>query len=90
MITGALNMGGSIPMMRQGAIIFCKRDWARFERALSRLAGEHQAILLLTYREHQDYCAICAATGVSVRGLSYKIPAARQALASTLDRLDLL
>ena len=25
MLTGALDMGGSIPMMRRGAIIFCKR-----------------------------------------------------------------
>ncbi len=30
------------------------------------------------------------ATGVSVRALSYKLPVARQALASILDRLDLL
>jgi hypothetical protein len=28
MMTRALDMGGSIPMMRRGAIIFCKRDWA--------------------------------------------------------------
>ena len=61
-----------------------------FERALSRLTEEHQAILLLTYREHQDYRAVCAATGVSIRALSYKLPVARQALASILDRLDLL
>ena len=61
-----------------------------FERALSRLSQEHQAILMLIYREHQDYRAAAAATGVSVRALSYKLPAARQALASILDRLDLL
>jgi hypothetical protein len=47
-------------------------------------------VALLTYREHQDYRAVCAAIGVSVRALSYKLPAARQALASILDRLDLL
>jgi DNA-directed RNA polymerase specialized sigma24 family protein len=61
-----------------------------FERALSRLTEEHQAILLLTYREHRDQRQVSDATGVSVRALSYKLPAARQALASILDRLDLL
>jgi DNA-directed RNA polymerase specialized sigma24 family protein len=61
-----------------------------FERALSRLTEEHQAILLLTYREHRDQRQVSDATGVSVRALSYKLPAARQALASVLDRLDLL
>jgi DNA-directed RNA polymerase specialized sigma24 family protein len=61
-----------------------------FERALSRLTEEHQAILLLTYREHRDRRQVSDATGVSVRALSYKLPAARQALASILDRLDLL
>jgi hypothetical protein len=29
-------------------------------------------------------------TGVSVRAIAYKLPAARQALARTLDLLDLL
>ena len=61
-----------------------------FERALSRLTEEHQAILLLTYREHRDQRHVSDATGVSVRALSYKLPAARQALASILDRRDLL
>jgi DNA-directed RNA polymerase specialized sigma24 family protein len=61
-----------------------------FERALSRLSQEHQAILLLTYREHQPQDRVSTLTGVSVRALSYKLPAARQALARTLDRLDLL
>jgi DNA-directed RNA polymerase specialized sigma24 family protein len=61
-----------------------------FERALSRLTEEHQAILLLTYREHQPQDRVSTLTGVSVRALSYKLPAARQALARTLDRLDLL
>jgi len=44
-----------------------------FERALSHLSQEHQSILLLTYREHQDYRAVCAATGVSIRALSYRV-----------------
>lgn len=57
-----------------------------FERALSRLSREHQKNLMLIYREHQDYRAVAQATGVSVRALS----AARQALARTLDLLDLL
>jgi DNA-directed RNA polymerase specialized sigma24 family protein len=73
--------------MRRGATIICKRGRRDVERALSRLAEEDQAILLLTCREHQDYRAICAATGVSVRALSYKIPAARQALASIASTL---
>jgi hypothetical protein len=61
-----------------------------FERALSRLTEEHQAILLLTYREHQPQDRVSILTGVSVRALSYKLPAARQALAKILDLLDLL
>jgi DNA-directed RNA polymerase specialized sigma24 family protein len=61
-----------------------------FERALSRLTQEHQSILLLTYREHQPQDRVSTLTGVSVRALTYKLPAARQALASILDRLDLL
>ncbi len=61
-----------------------------FERALSRLSEEHQAILLLTYREHQPSDKVSALTGISLRALSYKLPAARQALATILDRLDLL
>lgn len=61
-----------------------------FERALSRLTEEHQAILLLTYREHQPQDRVSTLTGVSVRTLSYKLPAARQALARILDLLDLL
>jgi len=51
---------------------------------------EHQAILMLTYREYYDYRAVAGATGVSVRAFAYKLPAARQALARTLDLLDLL
>jgi hypothetical protein len=52
---------------------------------------EHQAILLLTYREHQPQDRVFThLTGVSVRVLSYKLPAARQTLAAILDRLDLL
>jgi DNA-directed RNA polymerase specialized sigma24 family protein len=61
-----------------------------FERALSHLTEEHQSILLLTYREHRDQRQVSEAAGVSVRALAYKLPAARQALASILDRLDLL
>jgi DNA-directed RNA polymerase specialized sigma24 family protein len=61
-----------------------------FERALSHLSEEHQFILLLTYREHGDQRQVSDATGVSVRALAYKLPAAHQFLASVLDRLDLL
>jgi len=34
-----------------------------FERALSRLTEEHQAILLLTYREHQPQDRVSTLTG---------------------------
>ena len=61
-----------------------------FERALSHLSEEHQSLLILTYREHRDQRRVSDPTGVSVRALAYKLPAARQALASILDRLDLL
>jgi DNA-directed RNA polymerase specialized sigma24 family protein len=61
-----------------------------FERALTRLPDEQQAILLLTYREHQPQSTIAQVTGCSVRALAYKLPAARQALARTLDLLNLL
>jgi DNA-directed RNA polymerase specialized sigma24 family protein len=44
---------------------------------------------MLTYREHQPQDTIARATGVSVRAIAYKLPAARQALAAVLDRLDL-
>jgi DNA-directed RNA polymerase specialized sigma24 family protein len=61
-----------------------------FERAQSHLTPEQQAILVLTYREHQSQDKVAVLAGVSVRALAYKLPAARQALASVLDRLDLL
>jgi DNA-directed RNA polymerase specialized sigma24 family protein len=61
-----------------------------FERALSRLDPEHQCILLLTYKDHLDQRAVSEAAGISVRALAYKLPAARRALVSILDRLDLL
>jgi DNA-directed RNA polymerase specialized sigma24 family protein len=51
---------------------------------LSRLTEEHQAILLLTYREHQPQDRVSSLSGVSVRAPSYKLPAARQALARPL------
>jgi hypothetical protein len=50
-----------------------------FERALSHLTEEHQSILLLTYRGHRDQRQVSDATGASVRALSYKLPASRQA-----------
>jgi DNA-directed RNA polymerase specialized sigma24 family protein len=61
-----------------------------FELALSHLTEAHQSILLLTCREHRDQRQVSDATGVSVRALAHKLPAARQALARILDRLDLL
>jgi DNA-directed RNA polymerase specialized sigma24 family protein len=61
-----------------------------FEHALSMLTPEAQAILVLVYREHQPQDKAAALAGISVRALNYKLPAARQALASILDRLDLL
>jgi len=35
--------------------------------------------LLLTYRDHLDQRAISQATGISLRAIAYKLPAARQA-----------
>ena len=61
-----------------------------FERALTRLPEEQQTILLLTYREHRDQKQVSTLAGISVRALNYKLPAARQALARTLDLLNLL
>lgn len=52
---------------------------------------EHQALLLLTYRDPLDQRAISQTTGISLRAIAYITPDARQALAATLDRLqDLL
>jgi hypothetical protein len=45
---------------------------------------------LLTWREHRDRRQVFNATRVIGRALSYKLPAARQALGSILDRFDLL
>jgi hypothetical protein len=45
---------------------------------------------MLIFREHQDYRAVAQATGVSIRALTHMLPTARQALARTLDLLDLL
>jgi DNA-directed RNA polymerase specialized sigma24 family protein len=61
-----------------------------FERALSCLSQEHQTILILTCREHHSRESAAILAGMSARTLSYKLPAARQALASILDRLNLL
>jgi DNA-directed RNA polymerase specialized sigma24 family protein len=61
-----------------------------FERALGQLTNEPQTQLMLTYRERYSFESIGKLTGCSVRALVYKLPAARKALAATLDRLDLL
>lgn len=61
-----------------------------FERALTRLTQEQQTILLLTYREHRDRAEVSTLAGISPRSLTDKLPAARQALARTLDLLNLL
>lgn len=61
-----------------------------FERALTHLTQEQQTILLLTYREHRDRTEVSTLAGISPRTLSNKLPAARLALARTLDLLNLL
>ena len=61
-----------------------------FERALTRLPQERQALLLLTYRERQPQDTIARLTVCSVRAISYKLPEARRALGRTRDLLDLL
>ncbi len=61
-----------------------------FERALGQLSDEHQCLLMLQYRERHNFETIAKLTGCSVRAIAYKLPAARKALAATLDRLDLL
>ena len=61
-----------------------------FERALSQIAPQAQALLLLVYRDGFDQRRAADTAGLSVRALAYKLPAARQALAAALDSLDLL
>ena len=61
-----------------------------FERALGQLSDEHQCLLMLQYRERHTFETISRLTGCSIRAIAYKLPAARKALAATLDRLDLL
>lgn len=61
-----------------------------FERALSRLSGDEQTILLSVYRDrngNRDTARLC---GYSERKLSYTLVLARLHLADVLDRLDLL
>jgi hypothetical protein len=58
--------------------------------ALACVAHQTQALLLLVYRKGFDRRQVSDTTGVGVRAPTYKLPAARQALASILDRLDLL
>src|SRR5258708_3389034 len=59
-----------------------------FEPAWSRPTPEHQSTLLLTYREHQPRPGVNANRRQCSR-TELQAPAARQALARTLDLLDL-
>jgi len=65
-------------------------DELRLKPSLSHLTQEHQALLLLAYRDHLDQRALSDATGLSLRTIGYKLPDARHALAAVLDRLALL
>jgi DNA-directed RNA polymerase specialized sigma24 family protein len=47
-------------------------------------------LLLLVYRDGFDQLRAADTAGVSLRALTYKLPAARRALAAALDSLDLL
>jgi DNA-directed RNA polymerase specialized sigma24 family protein len=61
-----------------------------FERALSRLPITEQALLVAVYRDKLEQRDTAAILGCSVRKVSYLLPIARQHLADTLERLDLL
>ena len=45
---------------------------------------------MLQYRERHSFETIASLTSMRVRTVCYKLPAARKALAASLDRLDLL
>lgn len=61
-----------------------------FERALSRLTEEEQAVLLSTYRTGNLHHDTAAVLGCSTRKVCYLLPSARKHLANVLDSLDLL
>lgn len=61
-----------------------------FERAMSGLSEEHQAALVLKYRDGESEAAVAVALGCSVRKLYYVMPAARRSLAAALEGLNLL
>ena len=61
-----------------------------FERALDSLTPDARALLVLTYRDGFDQRTIAEATHISPRAQTYKLAAARLALAAALDSLDLL
>jgi DNA-directed RNA polymerase specialized sigma24 family protein len=61
-----------------------------FERALGSLSDEHQAALVLRYRDEENEAGIAAALSCSIRKVSYVMPAARRSLAAALERLNLL
>jgi len=61
-----------------------------FERALAQLTQDEQALLVLIYRERQNFEVVSKVLSCSVRKLSYTLPPARKHLARILDRMDIL
>jgi DNA-directed RNA polymerase specialized sigma24 family protein len=61
-----------------------------FERAMNALPDEQKIALIWRYRDGASDERTALALGCSVRKVSYLVPMARRALASILDRLNLL
>jgi DNA-directed RNA polymerase specialized sigma24 family protein len=61
-----------------------------FERVLNRLGDAEKTALVLKYRDGETAEAIAAALQCSARKIAYVVKGARQKLAATLDKLDLL
>lgn len=61
-----------------------------FERVLDRLGNEEQTALVLKYRDGETVETIAQALNCSVRKIEYLIKGARQNLAASLDKAQLL
>ena len=61
-----------------------------FERVLDRLDNEEQTALVLKYRDGETAETIAQALHCSVRKIEYLIKGARQNLAASLDKAQLL
>ena len=61
-----------------------------FEKGFSALSAEYQTILAAKYRDNLPDTDTAAIMNCSVRKVTYVLPIARERLADTLNRLDLL